>query len=129
MADTVNSQVLVSGGRIHIVHLTNESDGTGESAVIKINISDLSLFDGTEPDKLAIDEIQYSIQGFNYVTLEFDATTNDEIAVLSGDGVKVFPSGINDPQSTGTTGDVVLTTNGATASSSYDITIVARLKN
>lgn len=129
MTDTVNSSVLVNGDRNYIVHLTNESDGTGESGVVKIDISGLTFSDGSSVSKLTIDEIHYSVQGFNYVVLEYDATSNDEIAVLSGDGVRVFPGGLVDPQSTGTTGDVVLTTDGGADGSSYDITIVARKKN
>lgn len=129
MADTVNTSVLLDGPRNYIVHLTNESDGTGEAAVTKIDLSTLALGNGNAPDKLTIDEISYSIQGFNYVVLEYNANTNDEIAVLSGDGVKVFPGGLVDPQSTGSNGDVVLTTDGGADGSSYDILIVARKKN
>lgn len=129
MADTVTSQILLDGARYHIVHLTNESDGSGESAVVKIDKSTLAMADGSVPTKLTIDEIQYSVQGFNFVTLAYDADADDTIAVLSGDGVKTFPGGLVDPQSTGAVGDVILTTNGGAAGSSYDITIVARKKN
>lgn len=129
MPDSVDSRVLNSGPRNHIVRLTNLSDSTGESAVVKIDISTLTMADGRAPAKMAIDEIQYSIQGFTAVRLFFDATTDDEIAILSGDGTKVFPGGLTDPQSSGYTGDVILTTEGEAAGATYDITIIARKKN
>ena len=129
MTDTVNSQVLLDGPRNYIVHLTNFSDGTGESGVVKIDISSLALHDGRVPAKLTIDEIAYSIQGFTAVRLFWDADTDDEIAILSGDGLKVFPGGLVDPRSTGAVGDVILTTEGEAAGATYDITIVARKKN
>jgi hypothetical protein len=129
MPDTVNSQVLLDGPRNYIIHLTNVSDSTGESAVVKIDISGLTLADGRVPSKLTIDEIAYSIQGFTSVRLLWDADTDDEIAFLSGDGLKVFPGGLVDPRSTGATGDVKLTTAGAVSGATYDITIVARKKN
>jgi hypothetical protein len=129
MPDTVNSQVLLDGPRNYIVHLTNVSDSTGESAVVKIDISGLTLANGAAPSKLTIDEIAYSIQGFTSVRLFWDADTDDEIAVLSGDGHKVFPGGLVDPRSTGAVGDVLLTTAGAASGATYDITIVARKKN
>jgi hypothetical protein len=129
MADTVDTRVLLNGPRNYIVHLTNISDSTGESAVVKIDLSSLALADGRTPAKLTIDEIQYSIQGFTSVRLHYDADTDDEIAILSGDGVKVFPGGLADPRSTGAVGDVLLTTAGAASGATYDITIVARKKN
>lgn len=129
MADTVDKRIVNDGPRNHIVRLTNLSDGTGESAVVKIDISTLAMADGRVPGRMAIDEIQYSIQGFTAVRLFFDADTDDEIAILSGDGTKVFPGGLTDPLTAGATGDVILTTEGEAAGATYDITIVARKKN
>jgi len=47
MADTVNTSVLRNVGRHYSVHLTNECDGTGESAVAKVDISTLTNASGT----------------------------------------------------------------------------------
>ena len=136
MADTVNTNVLFDGSRKRIIQLTNESDGTGESAVVKVDVSAITIgpLGGNQrgsniaPVKLAVEEIEWQVSGFNYVVLEFDATANDEIAVLKGSGYKNYrPSGgIVDPQSTGFTGDIVLTTDGAIDGASYDITLVLR---
>ena len=70
------------------------------------------------------------MSGFNYVTLAWDHTTDDEIAVLSGQSVIDWSSigGNVDPQSTGGTGDILLTTDGGADGSSYDITLYMRPK-
>ena len=129
MADTVNVQTVYAGRRV-IVHLTNESDGTGESAVTKVDISTLTLSTGETPTYSTIDLIEYSVGGFNYVVLEWAHTANDEIAVLQGQGVIDWYAmgGKTDPQSAGGTGDIVLTTDGALDGDSYDITIHLRPK-
>lgn len=130
MADTVDVATVFSGAYRQVVHLTNESDGTGESAVTKINISDKTNGNGTTATYSTIDYIEYAVHGFNYVVLEWDHTTNDEIAVLRGSGVIDWRDvgGYTDPKSSGGTGDVLLTTDGGADGSSYDITIHYRPK-
>lgn len=110
-----------------IVKLTNESDGTGESGVIKINRSDLRGPNGVEPGSLAIEEINWSVHGFNYVTLDFDQTTDQTIGILRGDGYVTYPGGLVD-QGSGGTGDIILSTDGGVDGSMYDITLNIRLK-
>ncbi len=129
MADTVNISTLRSKGRRHVLHLTNESDGTGESAVTKLDISAQTKIDGSVPTYSTIEYIEYSVP-VGYVVLEWDHTANDEIAVLAGNDVIDFTpyGGKVDPKSAGGTGDIVLTTDGFADGSSYDITIQLRLK-
>lgn len=124
MADTVQTNVIFDGSRRRIVQLLNSSDATGESAVVKVDVSALTGPDGTAPSKVSIQEVEYDIQGFSAVLLYFDATTDDEALYLpAGSGVKDFTNigGLHDPQSTGTTGDIVLTTVGAAVGATYDI--------
>jgi len=131
MTDTVNSDVLIDGLRNYVIRLQNVSDGTGESAVTKVDISALAGPDGINaPSYFAIEQIEYSIQGMDYVQILFDATTDDEAATLSGQGYSDYRGvgGHNDPQSTGTTGDINLTTSGAVSGGSYDITLHLRKK-
>lgn len=130
MVDTVNTQVVFDGQRRYVVHLTNESDGTGESAVTKVDISTLTNGAGDTATYSTVDLIEYSVWGFNYVALEWNATTNDEIAVLFGQSVNdwVAHGGKTDPQSSGSTGDIVLTTDGGADGSGYDISIHLRPK-
>lgn len=126
MVDTVTSKVIENGDRNYIVRLTNISDGTGESAVIKINVSDLSNSGGETCTHLRLDRVDYDIQGFTDVRLLFDATSDDVACILSaGQGsIDWSAAGGNvDPQSTGSTGDLKLTTTGAVSGDTYDITL------
>ena len=131
MADTVETNVVFNGTRHYVVHITNESDGTGEAAVSKIDISTLTGPDGSAPTKTSVMEIEYAVSGFNYIVLAWDHTANDTIAVLKGQGILDFEAdgGLVDPASAGGTGDIVLTTDGAINNASYDIRIKIRLKD
>lgn len=131
MTDTVDSNIVFSGKRKYIVRLTNVSDGTGESAVVKVDKSTLTNSNGEEPDKLNVREIQWSIQGFTSVRLFWDHTTDDEIAVLAGNGYRDFREGgvLVDPASAGGAGDVLLTTAGAVSGATYDILLTLELSN
>lgn len=119
MADAVQVNTLFDGSRRKIIQLINLSDGTGESAVVKADIS----ADANTPTKYSIQEVEFDVQGFTSVAINFDATTDDEGLLLTGNGYKDFSGagGLHDPQSTGYTGDIVLTTQGAAANASYDI--------
>ena len=138
MADTVTSIVIEDSTTHYIVHLTNTSDSTGEAAVVKADKSAIGVAtDGAEAASLDIDQIDWNIQGFTYVKLLWDHTTDDLAMILSGNGYKDFrygaedkhkTKGLCDPRSTGGTGDLLLTTTGATATSTYDITIWLKKK-
>jgi hypothetical protein len=131
MADTVDTLTVFSGTRKLVKRYTNVSDGTGESAVNKLDISTLTSFNGIAPTSVKIMKIFWSIQGFTSVRLFWDHTTDDEITVLGagvGDVDYSSVGGLMDPKSTGGTGDVLLTTAGLVAGNTYDITIVFELK-
>lgn len=130
MADVVDQKTIYSGKRYHTVHRINQSDGTGESAVTVVDISTLRDALGRVCDYSVVDRIEYSVWGFNYVTLYWDHTTDDEIAVLSRQGVIDFADfgGKVDPKTTGGTGDILLTTNGGAAGAGYDFTLIIRPK-
>ena len=131
MADTVTSEYVYDGERRKLLHITNVSDGTGESGVVKIDVSALTYDFGKTPAHVTVDMIDYDIQGFTAVRLYFDATADDELAVLpAGQGTLDFAAygGKTDPKSTGYTGDVKLTTDGEAADATYDIRIHFRPK-
>jgi hypothetical protein len=115
----------------HVLRLTNLCDGTGESAVVKINISDHLSEGGTTATVIVIEKIEFSVQGFTTVTLLFDHTTDVVAAILVDTefGVKDWSKvgGIVDNGSGGA-GDLLLTTTGDTAGDTYDITITYRAK-
>ena len=126
MADAVTSTVIADGPRNYIIKLTNISDGTGESAVAKVDISALVGPDGINaPSYFAVKHVEWAIQGMTRVELLFDATTDDKLMIMNpGNGYHDFGEAfLNDPQSTGATGDIKLTTTGAASGGSYDITL------
>lgn len=124
MADAVSTQVLVDGQRNAVIKFTNVSDGTGEAAVLKVDVSTLS---GT-PDKVKIERIDYDISGMA-VNVLWDATTDVPAVVLStgqyGFDFGVF-GGLQNNAGAGITGDILFTTVGAAAGDTY--TIILHLK-
>jgi len=145
MADTIKNHVLSDSDERYAVHLTGVSDGTGESAVIKVDKSTLlALPYGTaaaaEPVSLDIEQIRWAIQGFSYIKLHWDHTTDDTAMLLCGSGYDDFrgeggmlgnrtPRGLADPRSSGDTGDLLLTSVGAASGATYDITLWLRKTN
>jgi hypothetical protein len=131
MTDTVTAEYVYNGRRRKVLHLTNISDSTGESAVVKADISALTFGNGEVPSYTTIDMIDYQIQGMASVRLFWDHTTDDEIAILpAGQGTIDFNAigGKTDPRSTGGTGDILLTTNGQESGGTYDLVIYFRPK-
>lgn len=139
MADAVTTNVIVENDTHYVVHLTNISDGTGESAVVKVDKSAIAVArDGAEAGSLDIEQVRWNIQGMTSVRLLWDHTTDDLALVLSGSGYDDFrgqdggvmnlakTGGLKDPRSAGATGDILLTTNGAVSGGSYDITLWLR---
>jgi len=126
MADTVSSVKAYESPRRgeYVYRYTNRSDGTGESAATKIDVSALTNAKGAAGTEVKIDRIEWSVSGFDYVLLYWDHASDITIGVLNGSGVMDFSyfGGFQDPGSGGT-GDVLATTNGGAAGSSYDITI------
>ena len=125
MADTVSAITAYSSNKGEYVRrLTNRSDGTGESAVAKIDVSAFTNSSGATGTKVSIDRIEYSVNGFNYVHAYWDHSSDITAAVLAGSGVNDYSyfGGFHDPGSGGT-GDVTFTTDGGSDGASYDITI------
>ncbi len=132
MADTVDTIVLPTGNkRIYAARWTNISDGTGESAVVKVDVSTLVGPNDVAPRSADLLEIAWNIQGFTYIKLLWDATTDDEIKLLTGSGYMDYTrlGALRDPRSAGFVGDVLLTTVGAASGSTYDITAIFELRD
>ncbi len=121
MPDTVTSQVLHSGGRDYIGIFTNNSDGTGEAAVQKVDISALT----GAPATVKIKRIKYSVSTGGSVLIAFDHTTDDTVAIVTGNGEMDLRNfgGSHDPASAGGTGDIMFTTIGFAAADSYMIVL------
>lgn len=126
MADTVDTIVQLSGKHRYWVRLTGISDGTGETDVIKVDKSTLVNSNGVEPTRLNLVSVQWSIQGYSSIRLEWDHTTDDEMVILGpGNGYMDFSDAgaLADPASAGQTGDVILTSAGAVSGATYTIVL------
>lgn len=120
MADAVASQTLIDGPRNVVMKFTNVSDGTGESAVLKVDVSALS---GT-PDRVRIDKIYFTTSGMG-VRILWDATTDVTAFVIGADQTgwlefKHF-GGLTNNAGTGITGDILFTTFGHSSGDTYSI--------
>lgn len=122
MADAVTSRVLVDRGSEYTILLTNLSDGTGEAAVKKVDISTLVGRQGGIPTAVKIRNIAW-VTSFPYVKLAFDHNTDDMGLLLTGSGELSFEriGGLTDPASAGGTGDILLTAPSSNAGAVYTI--------
>ena len=85
MADTVISQTIQDGERVAIMKFTNVSDGTGESAVKKVDVSALAnSSQGKACTSVKVAKIWWACRGMG-VNIEFDASTNVLITGLPSD--------------------------------------------
>ena len=128
MADAVTSTTLSDSDRSAVIQLTNLSDGTGESAVTKIDVSALApkSTDASPCTGVRLAKIVYSTFGMS-VKLLWDATTNTICWDLNSDYTtdEDFTGfgGIRNTAGSGKTGDIALTTTGASGSDSYVIVL------
>lgn len=130
MADAVTTKVVRDDDYVHEVHLTGISDGTGEVAVIKVDKSAIGVAsDGAEAASLDIVGARWSIQGYASIRILWDHTTDEVALVLAGNGqfeVSDPRMGIQDGRGAGGAGDILLTSGGAAANATYDITLRLR---
>lgn len=137
--DAVTTTVLFESKTHYVVSLTNVSDGSGESAVIKVDKSAIGVAtDGAEAGSLDIEKVEWNCDGMS-VRILWDHTTDDLALPLSGFGELDFTklssssippfqgmAGKKDPRSTGATGDILLTTVGHTSGDTYNVTLWLR---
>lgn len=124
MADAVTAVTLHDGPKWVVRSLTNVSDGTGESAVLKVDVSSLTPFRGRPCTGVKLYKVQYAVQGM-VASLLWDATTDVRFAVLQGDGEIDYSctSPLVNTSGDGRNGDVLLTTTGHSSGDSYSIII------
>mgnify|MGYP003132640938 FL=1 len=132
MADTVASQTLVDGPKIAVLKLTNVSDGTGESAVTKVDVSALqSSADGDTCSGVIIERIWWQCIGMK-VQILWDASTDLFCIELgenqSGDHDYSLFGGLLNNAGGGKTGDINFTTVGASSADTYTVILFLRKK-
>ena len=97
MADAVTATTVQDGPRKAVIYCTNTSDGTGEAAVVKVDVSALAaLQDGTACTGVRIEKVTFANVGM---------------------GVKLLWA------SGGKTGDIQLTTVGHSSGDTYSIVL------
>lgn len=122
--DAVVTTVVDADPSNYTVVATNLSDGTGESAAIKVDLSAL-----TGAEAIIVKRVQWETQGYTYLTLAWDHTADDVAAFLpNGSGSIDYGKGLVDPGSTGGTGDLVLTTVGHDSGDTYTIVLNLGIK-
>ena len=133
MADAVASQTIVDGPSHVAIKFTNISDGTGESAVTKVDVSALEAASrtGLSCTDVNIERIWWQCIGMK-VRILFDADT-DVMAIelgenQSGDHDYSKFGGLVNNAGTGKTGDVNFTTVGASSGDTYTVILYMRKK-
>lgn len=126
MADAVTSQTLVDGPSNLVMKFTNLSDGTGEAAVLKVDVSGLSTqpVTGIVCQQVKINKIKAQTTGMA-VSVLWDATS-DVAAYIIGADTQIEDDftefgGIPNNAGAGKTGDVLFTTIGHSLNDSYTI--------
>lgn len=125
MADAVTSQTIQDGERLAILKFTNISDGTGESAVVKVDVSALaSSATGRACNGVKILKIWAQTYGMG-VDVLWDATTDVVCETIPADVMYRMKydefGGIPNNAGSGVTGDVSFTTVGAASGDRYTI--------
>jgi hypothetical protein len=124
MADAVNSQTLFDGESQAVMKFNNVSDGTGESAVLKVDVSALTANNvGKACSAVSIRRITAMVNGMS-VNLLWDADT-DVSAVILAPGMYTLnfddTAILGNNAGTGKTGDILFTTVGASSGDTYSI--------
>ena len=127
MADAVTSQTILDGERLFIAKFTNLSDGTGETAVVKIDVSTLNPNSfGLACNGVKINKIYATTHGMQ-VRILWDATTDQFAWIIpqNSNYLMDFSSfgGIPNNAGAGKTGDVAFTTQDTSAGDSYAVVL------
>lgn len=126
MADVVTSQLMINGPRNLIFKFTNESDGTGESGVVKVDGTSTTIGNrGIAPGiHLKVARIIYDVKGMQ-LRIQWVASSPTDMWIASGFGTMdwTYFGGLPNPDNTGANGQISFTTVGATSGANYSITM------
>lgn len=127
MADAVTSQTILDGERLFIGKFTNISDGTGETGVVKIDVSTLSPnASGLACNGVKINKIWAQTYGMG-VDILWDADTDLICETIPENQFYLMDyssfGGLPNNAGKGKTGDVLFTTVGAAIGDRYTIVI------
>jgi len=127
MADAVTSQTLMDGERVAIMKFTNISDGTGETAVTKVNVANLApdAF-GKACTGVTVTKITSVCHGME-VRMYWDATTDVPffLAAVNTNYTNDYEKigGITNNAGTGKNGNILFSTSDATSGDTYTVVL------
>lgn len=131
MADAVASQIIFDGTRTAVMKFTNISDGTGESAVLKVDVSALNSYQGQSCTGVNIVNLDAITVGMG-VDILWDASTDVICYTVGADQFVSFDfnrfGGLSNNAGAGKTGDLLFTTVGASSGDRYTI-VLEMVKN
>ena len=126
MADAVTSQILVDGPKTAVFKFTNVSDGTGESGVVKIDVSALAAYQGNTCTGVSIQKIDVVTVGMG-LDLLWDATADVLALSFGADDFVTLDfchfGGITNNAGAGKTGDLLFSTVGASNGDRYTVVV------
>jgi hypothetical protein len=127
MADAVTSQTLLDGERLAIMKFTNISDGTGEAAVTKVNVSTLTASNtGKSCTGVSVTKITSVCHGME-VRMFWDATTDVPffLSTINTNYMNDFSNfgGITNNAGAGKNGNIVFTTSDASSGDTYTVVL------
>lgn len=131
MADAVSTITILNGPGKLTMKFLNTSDGTGESAVTKVTLSNYTNAAtpvAAIPSSMIIEKIIYDIKSTKAVVIKADGTSPITLAILRNFGVLDYTrSGGLNSANTGTGGgNITFTFSAPTSGDSYDITLFMR---
>jgi hypothetical protein len=127
MADAVTSQTLLDGERLAIMKFTNISDGTGETAVTKVNVSALNPNSwGKACNGVTVTKITSICHGLE-VRMYWDATTDVPffLSTINTNYENDFSKigGITNNAGTGKNGNIVFSTSDQSNGDTYTVVL------
>ncbi len=127
MADTVTSQTIIDGERNCVMKFTNDRDGSGESAVAKVDVSELAPnAEGVACSEVRVLRVSHAIVGMS-VQLFLNASSNVLLMELaeSSNGHMDFKDfgGLPNNAGSGKNGDILFTTKGHSSGDTYSIVL------
>lgn len=125
MANASAIQNIQDGNRNAVVKLTGVLDTSNQASTTVVDVSALI----PAAAAVLVERIDYDVSSQLAVKLSWDATTDDVLATLTGQGNMCFDKqgGLNNPRSTGWNGDILLETTGwASGIQTYTIVLTLR---
>ncbi len=134
MPNTITSTVLANSKKRIIIHLSVDSDGSEETALVVYDssaVNTIALNDLKDPLDCTIEKVHYSVaSATSFIKLLFDASTDVHALSIpsNAQGTIDFShmGGLRNMSGTGKTGDILLTTTGLASGDSFTLTLEVR---